>query len=145
MKNVAVFDFPEEAQRFVELGLWGGEHSFGPDATAIGFANEVDGFVAGVVYHNYDEEKNVIEISSYSSCRNWNTKENLKTIFNYAFFTLNARIVIAKTSEENKRALRIWRALGAKQYAIEDLRAPGVAEILTTYSKDDWLKSRFMR
>jgi len=141
---VPVYDYPVETKAFVERGLWENKRQFG-DCVAIGFANAVEGLVAGFVYHNYEPETGVIEVSGYSTRRDWCTKALLKVIFDYPFNQVGVRLVVARHSEHNKRVRRIWKSIGAKEYVIPDLRADGEAEVVSVLSRNDWMKSRFMR
>lgn len=144
MTVVPIYDHPEETKAFVERGLWNGHRQFGA-CVAIGFANAHEGLVAGFVYHNYDPDTGVIEVSGYSSQRKWATKELLKVIFEYPFNQLNARLVVARHSEHNKRVRRIWRSIGALEYVIPELRSNGEAEAISVLSRNAWNNSKFMR
>lgn len=104
---------------------------------AIGFERDGD-LVAGVVYHNWSPETGVIELSAGSIIRNWLTRERLLTIFDYPF-AIGCRLAIARTSERNERARRIWRSLGSDEFIIPALRGPHEAEIIFTLSADQWL------
>lgn len=141
---VPVFDHQNETISFIERGLWGGKQRLG-DATAIGFANDCEGLVAGFAFHNYEREQGVIEMTAYSSHRGWCTKANLSTLFNYPFRQLDVRLVVARHSESNTRARRIWCSLGAKEYIIPDLWDENEAMVIATYGKSQWLNSRFAR
>ena len=129
---------------FVENGLWNRQRQFGP-STAIGFANAKEGLVAGIIYHNFDPDAGVIEISAYSMRRDWLSRAFLRLIFEYPFHQIKCRLVVARISERNSRTLRIWKALGSKLHSIPELRGPEEAEIIATLSRDDWQKSKFMR
>ena len=143
--NVPVFDHKDQIVRFVEQGLWGGSERFG-ECSAIGFANEKDGLVAGIVYHNYSPSNGTIELSAYSTCRDWTTRDYIALIFGkYPFLQLGCRIAFARHSEHNKRARRIWKALGADEYVIADFRNDGEAEVLAVLKRDKFLASKFMR
>ena len=127
-------------QRFVELGLWEGRRGFG-ECQAIGFADG-RGLAAGVVFHNYDPDANVIELSAYSARRDWLTRGRLIDLFSYPFDQLGCRIAVARISEHNKRALRIWRSLGASQHPLPDLRSDGEAEVVCLLKRDTF-KAKF--
>jgi hypothetical protein len=131
---------PEVAEFVSELLAM--PRGFGP-CTAIGFRGKFAELEAGVVYHNWCPENGTIEISSAALHHRWGTKERLRIIFNYPFGFV--RMVVARTSENNPTPLRIWRALGAKEYRIPDLRGPGEAEIVTTLTADQWKDSRWAR
>lgn len=139
-----VFDFPDAVKAFVAQGIFQPGREFGP-ATAIGFANADEGLVAGFVYHNFEPENGTIEVSGYSTRRDWVNRSLFKTIFEYPFDQLGCRMVVARHSERNKRAIRIWDALGAKQITLPDMRGEGEAEVVAQLKSADWRKSRFTR
>lgn len=130
-------------QAFVERGIFPQGRTFGP-CQAIGF--ERDGnLVAGFVFHNWEPSTGAIEVSGYSIRRDWVNKKTLKMIFEYPFEICRCRIVVARHSEKNKRAIRIWNALGAVQTHIPELRGPNEAEVVAVLTRDAWQNSKFMR
>jgi RimJ/RimL family protein N-acetyltransferase len=96
-----------------------------------------------VVYHNYDPDGGVIELTAYSTRRSWLNKSRLRAVFSYPFDQLGLRICVARISEKNTRTLRIWKALGAEFYPIPHLRAEGEAEIIAVLHRDTWKSSKF--
>lgn len=101
--------------------------------------------IAAVAFHNYDKRGGVIELSAYSTARDWLTKERLRDLFAYPFDQLKVRLCVARIAEGNRRARRIWRALGAKEFVIPELRGAGEAECLFLLDQTTWTKGKFMR
>ena len=101
--------------------------------------------IAAVAFHNYYPKDGSIELSAYSTSRDWLSREKVREIFAYPFDQLGVRICIARIDEHNARARRIWRAFGAKEYVIHDLRADGVAECVYVLHRDQWAGGKFMR
>ena len=121
----------------------GFDRGFG-ECSAIGFVK--DGRIeAGVVYHNWQPESLVIEMSAASLHRGWLNKARLSAIFSYPFDQLKCRLVVARHSERNRTARRIWRSLGADEYVIPELRGPSEAEVIATLSAETWRSGRFGR
>jgi len=94
--------------------------------------------VAGVVYHNWNPESGTIELSAASTRRDWLNKNNLLTVFGYPFDQLGCQLCIARISENNDRARRIWRALGASEFVIPRLRGRDEAEAIYTLTREAW-------
>lgn len=134
-----VYGQSERVARFVAAGIPGCERGFG-ECQAIGFERDGD-LVAGIVYHNWNPESGVIEISAASTCRNWLSRDSLAEIFGYPF-RIGCRLVVARIAESNARARRIWRSLGGDEYIIPALRSPTEAEVIYTLSADQW-RARF--
>jgi RimJ/RimL family protein N-acetyltransferase len=122
-----------ETARWVARQL-GYPRGFG-DCTAIGFGDPI---VAGVVFHNWNPEAGVIEVSAASTCRKWLTRDGAKQIGSYPFDQLECQAVVARHSEKNARARRIWRALGATEYIIPRLRGRYDAEVIAVLTVEDW-------
>lgn len=128
---------------FVARNIPGCERGFGP-CQAMGF---LDGgrIVAGIVYHNWSPETQVIEMSASALRANWLNKSRLSAIFAYPFDEIKCRMVVARISEHNRTARRIWRSIGSDEYIIPQLRSPTEAEVIYTLRRDQWLNSKFMR
>jgi len=99
-----------------------------------------DRIIAGIVFHNWNPESEVIEVSCAATSPKWATRDVLNKLLEYPFSF--CRMVIARMSEENTRSRRLWRALGANEYIIPDLRADGVGEAVATLTNPQWKKSR---
>jgi RimJ/RimL family protein N-acetyltransferase len=121
----------------------GFDRGFG-ECSAIGFM-EGGEIVAGVIYHNWNPESGVIEMSAASNRRKWLTKARLSVIFAYPFDQIKCRMVIARHSEFNTRARRIWRSLGCNEYVIPALRSPSEAEVIATLTADQWRAGKFSK
>lgn len=140
---MTVYGQSEAVERFIATLVPGCERGFGP-GQGIGFLDADGRLVAGVYYHNWNPAFGVIEISAASTCRDWLTRERLKTIFAYPF-AIGCRMAVARIGEHNRRARRIWRSLGADEFIIPALRSPTEAEVIYTLTKDHWLNGKFSR
>jgi hypothetical protein len=109
---------------------------------AIGFLGSDGVLEAGVVYHNWNPESQVIELSAASLHRKWVTRERLRAIFDYPF-SIGCRLAISRQSEHNTRARRIWCSLGSDEYVIPALRSPTEAEVICVLTKEKWHSSKF--
>lgn len=106
---------------------------------------EVDGkLVAGVIFHNWNPESGVIELTAASSQRRWLTKQRLRDIFAYPFYQLECRMAVARISEHNATTRKIWRSLGAKEHVLPELRGPQENEIVSILRAEDWAQSKFL-
>lgn len=115
------------------------------ECQAIGFLDKEGKLVASIVYHNYSPEYGTIEMSAASTQRKWLTKARLSVIFGYPFDQIKCRMVIARHSEFNTRARRIWRSLGCDEYVIPALRSPSEAEVIATLTAEQWRNGKFSK
>ena len=136
----ALFGKTDEVAGFVADLL--GEDGFG-GCQAIGFLTETGMLEAGVVYHNWNPTTGVIEISAASINRSWCTKARVRLIFGYPFEQIGCQMVIARISEKNDRALRIWRALGADEHLIPRLYGRDEGACIMTIISEKWFGGRF--
>lgn len=118
---------------------------FGPNAKAIGV---VDGerLIAGIVYHNYDPEAGIIEISGAALPKSrWLTRNTLAVMYGYPFLQCHCQMVVQRTPADDERLLAILARYGFMFVPIPRLfgrERDGVACLLTY---EDWIDSRFNR
>lgn len=138
------FDHSRVVAAFVASLIPGCERGWSA-CRAIGFLDDAGRLEAGVVYHNWEPENGVIEISAASTHRRWTTRDRIKLIFGYPFDGLGCRLVVARIAESNRRARRIWRSLGADEFVIPKLRSPTEAECIYTLDAETWRASKLSR
>ena len=93
-----------------------------------------------MVFHDWNPERGLIELSAAAIDPRWLTRGVVRAVFGYAFAV--ARMAITRTSETNKPVRRIWRALGASEYVINDLWAEGEAGVIYTLRPEQLAASR---
>jgi len=112
---------------------------FGPCVTAA-IVNADNEFIAGVVFHNYSPEGGVIEASAASIDARWATRSVLSELMAYVF--PRCQMLVARASPDNKRVMRLWKALGAQEYIIPRLRGRTASEAILCVTDDAWAKSK---
>ena len=100
--------------------------------------------VAGVVFHNWQPEDGVIEISSAATTARWMTRPIVRLAFGYAFDALGCRVVVARIHADNDRARKLWRGLGAEEHILPHLRG-GAGECVSILTREAWAQSKFMK
>ena len=104
-----------------------------------------DQIIAGLVFHNWQPEAKVIEISSVAVDPRWMQRGVMRQLMRYPFDELKCQMVVARISVKNIRARRLWKALGSKEYIIPRLRGRNEGEAILTLTNEAWGKSKFMR
>ena len=99
--------------------------------------------IAVVIYHNWDPEAGVIEISAAATSKRWLTRKVLHEIFAYPFERLEYQMVVARVSPNNQTksgrgTTRIFRSFGFDEYRIPRLRGRDEDEIIFTLTDDQW-------
>lgn len=135
-------DNDQTVAHFVSMGIHGREqHSFYPyDAMGV----VVDGILeAGIVYFEYCDNYGICEMAAYSRSRKWMTKGVLLAAFSFPFVHKGLRAVVARHSEYNKEARRLWTRMGATETVLPQLRGDDENEIVAFLHRRVWEKSRF--
>ena len=97
---------------------------------------------AGLIFHNWEPESGVIEVTAAATSPKWATRSILRSALSYCFDDVGCQMVVARHAETNKQARRLWAALGAQEYIIPRLRGRDAAEVLATLTDDAWAKSK---
>ena len=99
---------------------------------------EGERLIGGTVFHNWNPEAGVIEMSSAGTSPRWLGRKMLKAIFGYVFDQIDCQIVVMRVSERNSRMIEIAKRFGFKGYLIPRLRGRDEAEWIFTLTDDQW-------
>lgn len=119
----------------------GCERGFGP-CVALGVFRGAE-LVGGVVYHNWNPESGVMEMSAAGN--HWLNRAVLQHMHGYIFDQAGCQLAVLRVSENNTRMLRIAEAYGYRKHLIPRLRGRDEAEAILTLTVEDWRSSRFHR
>ncbi len=124
--------------------IWPGlEKSFG-SCTTMGVIRK-GRMIAVVVFHNWQPECGVIEMSAASTDKRWLTRRVLHAMFSYCFDTTGVQMVVLRTAPGDTVMRRIMKSYGFKSYCIARLRGRNEDELINTLTDDDWKSNRFER
>ena len=101
------------------------------------------GLVAGTLFHSWQPDSGVIELTSASTDRRWLTKTVVKAMFHMAFAMIGAQLVALRVSERNAGMVAIAQRFGFQGTLIPRLRGRDESEWIFTLSDDDWRASRW--
>lgn len=101
--------------------------------------------VAGILYHNYYPDTGVVEISGAAIDKRWMTRGVVCDMFSMPFERLGCQLIAMRTSEHNSSVRNILERYGVSSVTIPRMRGINEAEILFTVTKEEWLKSPFVR
>lgn len=96
---------------------------------------------SAVLFHNYDPEAGIVEISAASDDKRWLTRAVLLELFSYAFGDLGCQAVVARIERET--LARIFTAYGFERYDIPRLRGRGKAETILVLTQEAWTGNGF--
>jgi hypothetical protein len=116
---------------------------FGPEARTIGVLNEKNHLIAGLVYHNYDPEAEIIELSGASINPRWLTRQTIARMYQYPFLQCGCQMMIQRTPIENERLLRQLAVYDYTFIKIPRMFGRGKDGVLCTITYEDWANNRF--
>lgn len=115
---------------------------FGECVTAL-VVDSQDQVAAGVVFHNWNPEAEVLEASAAAVNPKWATRSVLAELMGYAFS--HCQMIVARTAADNMRVCKLWKAMGASEYIIPRMRGRTASEAILCVTDDAWRKSRLSR
>lgn len=104
-----------------------------------------DQLAAGLVYHNFDPEAGVVEISGASWIKGWLTRDVLRIMYAYPFIDCGCQAVVQRVSDADTAQHRMLKAYGAERYRIPRLRGREEAENVFVTTLEAWEGNRFNR
>lgn len=99
---------------------------------------EGERLIGGTVFHNWNPEAGVIEMSSAGTSPRWLGRKMLKAIFGYVFDQVGCQLVVMRVSERNSRMIEIAERFGFDGHLIPRLRGRDEAEWIFTLTDDQW-------
>ena len=101
--------------------------------------------IAGMVYHNYEPEAGVIEISGAGTSKRWLTRQTLRKMFAYPFEECGCQAVVMRCDPEDAALRRMLTAYGFELYVIPRLRGRDKDENVFLLTDDAWASNKFNR
>ena len=118
------------------------ERGFGACKT-IGVVDEEGTLIGGVVYHNYDPEAGVIEISGGAINPRWLTRRTIAQMYQYPFLQLGVQMIVQRTPADNERLLRQLAAYDYMFVKVPRMFGRDRDGVLCMLTVEDWEKNRF--
>lgn len=114
---------------------------------ALGVADG-DRLIGGVVFHNWEPEHGVIELSGAAVTPHWLTRPVLWQMFSYPFLGIACQLAVMRVSERNRqwngRGLpRLLTAYGFERHTIPRLYGRQEDGLLFTLTDDAWRTNGF--
>ena len=141
-----LFGHDEEVARFVAqlIPSFRGR-GFG-NCKAIGVIDREGLLIAGLVYHHYDPEAQVIEISAAAlPGRVWMTRETLRLMFQYPFLQCGCQMVIQRIPADDYRQVRQMQAFGYDLIGVPRMLGRDKDGILALLTYEAWAANKFNR
>lgn len=128
---------------FVSVGVFGRPEAIRDYCTmAVLDGNKL---IAGTIYHNWQEEEGVIELTSFSLSKKWLTKPVVRAMMGMPFAYLGCQLIVLRVSERNKQMCAIARKFGFTEVHIPRLRGRDHGEFIFSLTDDQWASSKYNR
>lgn len=132
------------------LGHWVADHIW-PGANR-DFGNcqgmaviENEAVIAGAIWHNYEPDSGVIEISAAATSKRWLNRETLGVLFGVPFKEWGCQAVVMRVSDHDQALHRMLKAYGFERYRIPRLRGRDEAENVFVLTEENWKGNKFNR
>lgn len=126
---------------FMTQRIWGDDRDM-MAGTIMAVVDE-DAVKAVVLFHNYEPEAGVIEVSAASDSKRWLTRPILWEMFSYAFGEVGCQAVVARIDPDNTSLARIFTAYGFTRHDIPRLRGRDKADCVLVLTDDAWAANGF--
>lgn len=138
-----VYGHDELVSHFVATLIPHARRGFGPNVKAIGIIDD-GALIAGLVYHNYDPEAEIIEISGAAlPKKNWLTRGTIARMFQYPFLQCGCQMVVQRTPADDERLLGILASYGYTLITIPRLFGRDRDGVVCSLTYEDWANNRF--
>jgi len=132
-----LFGHSATVSRFVADLIPGLERGFGENQS-IGVIDKDGQLVAGLVYHNWEPEAGIIEISGASTTPRWFTRHIYQVMFDYPFLTCGCQMIVQRNSVKNEHLNAILRRWGYSEHLIPRMKGRDEDGIVFTFTDDQW-------
>lgn len=127
---------------YVGYKVWGSDLGF-TDGTAMGVFDENNRLQCGIIFHNYDQRAETLEISGAGETPRWLTRSVLWEMFNYPFNVCQCQAVFMRVDPADMRLRRILTSYGFDYYELPRMRGRNTNEGVYILTDDRWRSNGF--
>ncbi|HEX3412884.1 MAG TPA: hypothetical protein VHT00_14285 [Stellaceae bacterium] len=139
-----LYGHDETVAHFVATLIPHCRRGFAPTAKAIGVLDQDGLLIAGIVYHNYDPEAELIEISGAAlPGRQWLTRGTLARMFQYPFHQCGCQMVVQRTPADDERLLYVLSRYGYGLITIPRLFGRDRDGVVCLLTREAWENNKF--
>jgi len=105
-----------------------------------------DRLVAGIVWHNYDPDAGIIELSGAALPGvHWLTRRTLRRMYEFPFEQCGCQMVVQRTPADAEMLLGLLAAYGFDFVAVRRLFGGDRDGVICTLTLEAWLANKFNR
>lgn len=101
--------------------------------------------IAGMIWHNWEPNAGVIEISGAGTSKRWLNRQTLRRMFAVPFEEWSCQAIVMRVSDQDEALHRMLTAYGFESYRIPRLRGRDEAENVFVLTDDAWKSNKFNR
>jgi RimJ/RimL family protein N-acetyltransferase len=106
----------------------------------IGVIDNEGKLIAGIVYHNYDPDAGVIEVTLAATDRRWVTRATLRRGFEFPFIQCNCQMIYTRVRSDNEYLLGMLARLNFSFTLIPRMYGRAEDGVVCTLTDDQWLE-----
>lgn len=129
--------------RYISDKIWGDGRQF-TLGTAMAVLRD-DVLLGCAVFHNYDKDAGVIEISAGAESPRWLSRQVLAAMFGYVFNSLGCQAVVTRCDPDSARLRRIMTTYGFEEHRLPRMRGRDKDDALYILTDDAWRGNKFNR
>jgi len=119
---------------------------FGANIRTLGVLDEDDQLIAGIVYHNWDVEAGLMEISGAATHPRWLSRRTLMLMHCYPFgVDCKCQMIVQRIPADNVRLLSIVKRYGYELREIPRLFGRHRNGVVATLTDEAWFNNLFNR
>ena len=119
---------------------------FGPHCKAIGILEDDGRLIAGMVYHNYEPEAQIIEMSGAAlPKKQWLTRGTLARMYQYPFLQIGCQMTVMRVPADDEQLLWILARYNYSFVRIPRLFGRDRDGVVCSLTAEDWAANRFNR
>jgi hypothetical protein len=118
-------------------------NGFGGNFATIGVINEDGILIGGLVYHNYDPDAGLIEMSGAAIDPHWLMRGTIERMYRYPFVQCGVQMLVQCTPIENERLLRQLAVYDYTFIKVPRMFGRGKDGVLCLLTQEAWAGNRF--
>jgi hypothetical protein len=113
------------------------------NAKTIGVIDEEGKLIGGLVYHNYDPQAGIIEISGAATSKRWLSRRTIALMYQYPFLVCGCQMLYQRTPADNEKLLGQLAAYDYTFIKVPRMFGRQRDGVLCTLTYEAWCSNRF--
>ena len=137
-----LFGYDETVAQFVASLIPHCRRGFGA-ARAMGVIDGEGRLIGGMVYHNWDAEAEIMEMSGAAVDPRWLTRRTLAAMYQYPFLVCGCQMVVMRVPADNERLLRQLAVFGYTFFRMPRLFGRHRDGVVCSLTAENWSSNKF--